>query len=267
MIHAKRISWLGIRTSKFREMILFLKDIIGCTFQNETEGCAEFRLPGGEIIELFDDRSSFNPYFTHAPVPEFLVQDIAEAQKKMEAAGIEFLMVPKSSGGYSWTHFKAPDGNIMGLASGNFDPVNEFFEEEKEGYLISTNKKRLQPDVIHHFLSRSYWAKNRSIEKVKRSIEYSLCFGIYKENQQVGFCRVVSDFITFAWIADVFIVEGHRRKGLSKWLMKSVLNHPELNDMRRWVLATKDAHTLYQQFGFTTLVRPERWMEKYDENA
>jgi GNAT superfamily N-acetyltransferase len=156
---------------------------------------------------------------------------------------------------------------VYGLASGNYDEPRLLFEERNRDYFISTNKQLLQPEVIHSYLSQSYWAKNRPMWKVQRSIDNSLCFGIYFGKEQVGFCRVVSDCITIAWIADVFVLEPHRGKGLSKWLMQSVMNHPELKDMRRWVLATKDAHDLYAQHGFTGLVRPERWMEKFDENA
>lgn len=99
---------------------------------------------------------------------------------------------------------------------------------------------------------------------MQRSLDNSLNFGIFKENQQVGFARVVTDFATFGWIADVFILEEHRGKGLAKWLMKSILSHPRLQGFRRWVLATKDAHELYRKFGFQELRRPERWLERPD---
>ena len=119
--------------------------------------------------------------------------------------------------------------------------------------------------LIHNFLANeSYWAVGRSVEVVKRSIDNSLCFGIYRNTQQVGFARVVTDFATFAWLADVFLLSEHRGQGLAKWLMEVILAHPELQGFRRWVLATKDAHSLYTRFGFIPLHRPERWMERPD---
>jgi len=130
-------------------------------------------------------------------------------------------------------------------------------------YLISTDEKRLQLDVIQKYLSEdSYWAKGRELEVTKRAIENSLCFGVYQGEAQVGFARVVTDRATFAWIADVFILPDQRGKSLSKRLMEAILSHPELQGLRRWVLATKDAHGLYTQFEFTPMKFPERWMER-----
>ena len=132
-------------------------------------------------------------------------------------------------------------------------------------YTISTDKTRLDLAIIHDFISNhSYWGRGRKIKTVQRSLDHSLNFGIFKKDQQVGFARVVTDFATFAWIADVFILEEHRGQGLAKWLMKSILSHPELQGFRRWVLATKDAHELYRKFGFQELRRPERWLERPD---
>jgi GNAT superfamily N-acetyltransferase len=132
-------------------------------------------------------------------------------------------------------------------------------------YTISTERERLDLEVVHRFISEeSYWGKGRPIEVVRRSIENSLPFGIYKGDELVGFARVVTDYATFAWLADVFVVEAHRGRGLSKWLMEVILSHAELQGFRRWVLATKDAHELYRQFGFIALHRPERWMERPD---
>lgn len=132
-------------------------------------------------------------------------------------------------------------------------------------YTISTDKARLDLAIIHDFISNhSYWGRGRKIKTVERSLDHSLNFGIFKKDQQVGFARVVTDFATFAWIADVFILEEHRGQGLAKWLMKSILSHPELQGFRRWVLATKDAHELYRKFGFQELRRPERWLERPD---
>lgn len=138
---------------------------------------------------------------------------------------------------------------------------------QRNGYTISTDKKSLNIGVIHTFLDTSYWAAGRSVETIRRSIENSIAFGIYKGDEQVGFARVITDYATFAWIADVFVLESHRGQGLSKWLMEVIISHPELQGFRRWVLATKDAHDLYRKFGFTELTRPERWMEWHDPNT
>jgi GNAT superfamily N-acetyltransferase len=138
---------------------------------------------------------------------------------------------------------------------------------ERGEYLITTDRSHLDVALIHNFLStNTYWAVGRSVEVVQRSIDTSLCFGIYRKTEQVGFARVVTDFATFAWLADVFVVSEHRGRGLAKWLIEVILAHPELQGFRRWVLATKDAHSLYAQFGFIPLHRPERWMERPDPN-
>ncbi|WP_428655358.1 GNAT family N-acetyltransferase [Runella sp.] len=139
--------------------------------------------------------------------------------------------------------------------------VHEF---QKEVFLISTEKSKLDIDVIHEYLSkRSYWAENIPRDIIERSIQNSLCFGIYHNNNQIGFARVVTDFATFGYLGDVFILEEYRGQGLSKWLMDCIFNKiPELQGFRRWSLATADAHGLYEQFGFTALARPERMMEK-----
>jgi GNAT superfamily N-acetyltransferase len=140
-------------------------------------------------------------------------------------------------------------------------------EWRRGDYSISTDKARLDLGVIHEFLSNSYWATGRSLETIRRSIENSVAFGIYHKDEQVGFARVITDYATFAWVADVFVVESHRGQGLSKWLMEVMLAHPDLQGFRRWVLATKDAHGLYRKFGFAELKRPERWMERHDPNT
>lgn len=128
-------------------------------------------------------------------------------------------------------------------------------------FLISTDKAMLDLGVIHGFLTRSYWATGISRETVARSIEHSLCFGVYDGAAQIGFGRVISDYTTFAYIADVFIVEEYRGRGLARELMASVVAHPELQGLRRWSLATRDAHWLYSRFGFSPLKHPERRME------
>lgn len=132
---------------------------------------------------------------------------------------------------------------------------------------ISDDRSRLDVALIHEFLStETYWASGRDAETVKRSIENSHSFGVYKEGEQVGFARVLTDYATFAWIADVFVLKDFRGRGLSKWLMEVILAHPDLQGFRRWVLATKDAQELYRKFGFMELKRPERWMERPDPN-
>lgn len=140
-------------------------------------------------------------------------------------------------------------------------------EWKRDEYTISTDDALLDLPIIHDFITnQSYWGQGRKIETVRRSLDNSLNFGLYKNDRQIGFARVVTDFATFAWVADVFILEGHRGLGLSKWLMETILAHPELQQFRRWVLATKDAHELYRRFGFRELKRPERWMERPDPN-
>lgn len=141
-------------------------------------------------------------------------------------------------------------------------------DSHKDEFTISTEKQRLNLDVIHKFLSEdSYWARERSIEQTKTAIENSICFGLYDGDKQIGFARVVSDKATFAYIGDVFVLNEYRGQGLSKWLMQVIVDHPELQGLRRWVLATKDAHGLYEQFEFAQLRYPERWMEKTAPNA
>jgi N-acetylglutamate synthase-like GNAT family acetyltransferase len=133
-------------------------------------------------------------------------------------------------------------------------------------YEISTDEMRLNLDVIHGFLSNSYWAKNIPRDLVERSIRNSLCFGIYRDGKQVGFARVISDFATFAYLADVFVLPEHRGKGVSKQLMETILEHRDLQGLRRFFLATLDAHGLYAQFGFEPLDHPERYMSIHRPN-
>src|SRR6202521_4725869 len=135
-------------------------------------------------------------------------------------------------------------------------------EHRHGGFLISTNRELLDGDVIRGFLTNSYWAKGISREIVARAIEHSLCFGIYDaEGSQVGFARVISDRATYAYLGDVFVLESHRGRGLRKSLMECVVQHPALQNLRRWILLTRDAHGLYSQFGFHPLKAPERYME------
>ena len=136
-------------------------------------------------------------------------------------------------------------------------------EWRRGDFVISTDRPRLQLNFIHDFLaSSSYWAKGRSLEVVQRSIENSLNFGVFKGDEQVGFARVVTDYATFAWLADVFIVEKYRGEGLGVWLIEVITSHPRLQGFRRWLLATRDAHELYRRFGFTEITELKRWMER-----
>jgi GNAT superfamily N-acetyltransferase len=129
---------------------------------------------------------------------------------------------------------------------------------------ITSDPARLDLSVVHAFLTNSYWARGIPIETVQRSMENSICFGIYRGDRQIGFARVISDRATFAYLADVFVVPEYRGRGLSKWLMECILAHPDLQGLRRWMLATQDAHGLYRQFGFTSIKTSERWMEIHD---
>ncbi len=140
--------------------------------------------------------------------------------------------------------------------------VNLLKEEHKGNFLISTDKEKLDLSAIHHYLStESYWAKQIPIEIVKKCIENSLCFGIYENKKQIGFARVISDYSTFAYLADVYVLTEYRKQGLSKWLMEFIMSHPELQGLRRFSLATLDAHGLYEHYGFKRLENPDRYME------
>jgi GNAT superfamily N-acetyltransferase len=131
-------------------------------------------------------------------------------------------------------------------------------------YLISTDASLLDLKVIHDFLSSSYWAAGVPKSVMERSIENSLCFGVYRGEEQAGFARVVTDHATFAYLADVFVLEEHRGRGIGKWLVEVVISHPDLQGLRRWMLATRDAHDLYRRYAFTELARPAIFMERRD---
>jgi len=131
----------------------------------------------------------------------------------------------------------------------------------KGDYEISTDPARIDAVIVHEFLTNSYWARGIPVETVRLSIENSIAFGVYHGQQLVGFARIISDLATFAYLADVFILPSHRGRGLSQWLMECIVSHPDLQGLRRWMLATKDAHGLYAKFGFTHLKSPESWME------
>jgi len=139
--------------------------------------------------------------------------------------------------------------------------INEW---RREGYLISTDKRLLDLSVIHDFLAHAYWAAGIPRETVERSIAHSLTFGLYEEKRQIGFARVITDHATFAYLADVFILEDFRGRGLGEWLIETVMSHSELQGLRRWMLATRDAQGLYRKSGFTDLKNPASIMEKTD---
>lgn len=136
------------------------------------------------------------------------------------------------------------------------------YEIQTGEYCISTNQERLQIDIITGFIQRSYWAADRSLDAIQRTLVTSLCFGVYHKNLQVGFARVVTDYAAVAWLCDVFIDEAYRGRGLGKLLIQTIVSHPDLEKVKRWTLNTRDAHELYRKFGFTEIKNPEYAMER-----
>ena len=135
-------------------------------------------------------------------------------------------------------------------------------------YIISTDRRKLDLVMIHHYLStESYWSPGIPFETVKRASEHSLCFGVYHGDQQIGYARIISDYAIIAYLADVFILTEHRGNGLSKWLMQTIQSHPDLQGLRRWILLTKDAHGLYKQSGWNEIAQPELWMEIHQKDV
>lgn len=162
------------------------------------------------------------------------------------------------------------------MGTGSNNDSDTVMESRRGEFLISTDPARLELDVIHGFLTNCYWAKGIPREVVERSIEHSLCFGIYHDGEsklpglaksarpgepQIGFARVISDFATIAYLGDVFVLEPYRGRGLSAWMMECITRHPRLQGLRRWILLTRDAHGLYAKFGFTPVKAPDRYME------
>ena len=134
----------------------------------------------------------------------------------------------------------------------------------REKYLVTTDAAKVDIDLVHRFLSgESYWAKGIPRETVARSVQHSICFSVLYEDALVGFARVTSDHATFAYVGDVFVLPAHRGRGLAAWLMECITSHPQLRGLRRWMLASADAHGLYTKFGFAPLKAPERWLEKH----
>ena len=128
--------------------------------------------------------------------------------------------------------------------------------------IVSDDKSKLDVGLIHKFLTTSYWAEGRTIEQVKNSIEHSICFGVYKDEKQIGFARILTDYTVIAYLMDVFILEEFRGKGFSKLLLKRIFDDDKFKRVKKWMLATKDAHSLYAQFGFGEIKNPDRLMEK-----
>ena len=147
------------------------------------------------------------------------------------------------------------------------DPSVQEREFRKGAFTVSTDRERIDLDVVHGFLTECYWSKGIPREVVARSIENSLCFGVYEEGKQIGFARVISDYATYAYIGDVFVLESFRGRGLGKWLMECIMRHPRLQGLRRWSLVTRDAHGLYAQFGFGPLKKPQNYMELHRPNV
>jgi GNAT superfamily N-acetyltransferase len=142
--------------------------------------------------------------------------------------------------------------------------VTNIHECRRGRFVVTTDRSRIDLTLTHEFLTRAYWAEGIPRALVARSLEHSLPFGIFEGSAQVGFARVITDYSTFAYLADVFVVPSHRGRGLGKLLIECVLKHPDLQGLRRWMLATRDAHELYGQFGFAPLSHPERFMEIHD---
>ncbi len=145
--------------------------------------------------------------------------------------------------------------------------MNRNLEARRGSLLISTDPSLLDLDAICGFLSRSYWASARPRQRIVASLQHSLVFGVYDGKQQVGMARIVTDYATFAWLCDVFVEEAYRGQGVGKWLMETIVAHPELQGLKRMLLVTRDAHSLYSQYGFTPLANPEAWMERVPPGA
>jgi GNAT superfamily N-acetyltransferase len=140
--------------------------------------------------------------------------------------------------------------------------MRQYFESHRDEFTISTDPARLDFDTICGFLARAYWAKGRPHEATERAYSHSLVFGLYNGSRQIGVARVLSDYAIFAYLMDVFVHEDYRARGLGKWLLETIFEYPDLKNVRRWMLATSDAHELYARFGFKSPSQPELWMER-----
>jgi GNAT superfamily N-acetyltransferase len=156
-----------------------------------------------------------------------------------------------------------PDNRVTPLRCASYDWAEMHLERSLQSYRISTDPRLFDLQAIHAYLTRSYWAQGISRDVVARSIAASLSFGLFEDDAQIGFARVISDRTTFAYLADVYVLESYRGRGLGKWLIEVVMSHPDLQGLRRFVLATRDAHGLYEKFGFTALNKPGIFMEVF----
>ena len=147
------------------------------------------------------------------------------------------------------------------------DDLMDHVQRERGGFLVSTDPARLDVDAIHAFLTSSYWSPGIPRDVVERAIAGSICFGLFAGERQIGFARVITDRATFAYLADVYVLDEHRGRGLGSWLVETVIAHPELKGLRRFVLVTRDAHGLYEKFGFTPTSKPENYMERHRPDA
>lgn len=145
--------------------------------------------------------------------------------------------------------------------------MHMIIEAKQDEYLMSTDPAKLDPVAVHAFLTNVYWCQGISLELIEKALANSLCFGIYHQGQQVGLSRVVTDYATYAYLCDVYVLEAHRGKGLGHWMVECVMTHPELQNLRRFTLATRDAHGIYAAFGFTPPKAPERQMERHDPDV
>jgi GNAT superfamily N-acetyltransferase len=140
--------------------------------------------------------------------------------------------------------------------------------ERKDDFIITTDKSKMDVAFIHRFLStQSYWSPDIPFEKVNAAVDNSLNFGLFHHEKQIGYARVVSDYCLIAYLGDVFVIPDYRGKGLSKWMMEKIIAHPDLQNLRRWILLTRDAHELYKKYGWKTIAAPERWMEIHNPDA
>lgn len=138
----------------------------------------------------------------------------------------------------------------------------DLYRSSDGNFIISIDPAQLDMDTVHEFLSRAYWAKSRPRERTQQAFESSLVFGMYEQTRLIGIARVVTDYAVVAYLCDVFIDEDYRGRGLGTWLVQTILAHPPLMNVRRWLLATSDAHGLYQKFGFDRIPEPEKWMQR-----
>lgn len=145
-------------------------------------------------------------------------------------------------------------------------PSETLWEQRRGEYTVSSDPAQMDLDVIHGYLSRAYWCEGIPREMVERAMRHSLCFGLFKIDQQIGFARVITDSTTYAYLCDVFVLESHQGEGLGMWLMQCVMQHPDLQGLRRWSLITRSAHELYRRVGFSQLAKPQNYMELHAPN-